>query len=151
MQALTPDEMGLPPATDPVLRMFATDVLVGGSGTQLYSTTFVQWTAREVLRHAQPQTLIARFTARNQFAPMDRRLAQPADEPPPDFAGSLVDAEMGAHLTYLNMLRLPGASRARFLAWHEGYGQALSIGEGFTAGGHDGGRLPLSDLLKQMS
>lgn len=151
MQALTPDEMGLRTETDPVLRAFATDVLVGGSGTQLYSTTFVQWTAREVLRRAQPRTLVAKFTARNSSASMDTRLAHPLEEPPPDFAGSLVDAEMGAYLTYLNLLRLPGAEQAHFLAWHEGYGQAMLIGKGVPRGQIDTRSLQLSELLQRLT
>ena len=150
MQALTPDQMGLAPDSDPVMRAFATDVLVGGSGTQLYSTTFVQWTAREVLRRAQPRTLIARFTARSASSSMDSRLAQPTQEPPPDFAGSLVDAEMGAYLTYLNLMRLPSTERPHFLAWHEGYGQALLIGEGVSAGAQDTRPVQFINLLKQL-
>ncbi|WP_419805309.1 hypothetical protein [Terriglobus sp.] len=150
MRALTPQQMGLPAATDPVLRDFATDVLVGGSGTQLYATTFVQWTAREVLRRAQPRTLVARFTPRNQSASMDLRLSQPTAEPPLDPAGSLVDAEMGAHLTYVNLQRLPGAGRAHFLAWHPGYGQAVLIGRGVPAGAQIQAKTSLHDLLALM-
>ena len=151
MQVLTPDEMGLAAGTDLVLRRFATDVLVGGSGTQLYATTFVQWAAREILRRAQPHTLVARFTARNQSAAMDLRLAQPMTEPPLEFGGSLVDAEMGAYLTYLNLLRLPGAERAHFLAWHEGYGQAVLIGRAVAADARHVAPVHLGHLLTQMS
>ncbi len=151
MQQLKPQQMGLPADTDPVLAAFATDVLTGGSGTQLYATTFVQWTAREVLRRAQPRTLVARFTPRNQSASMDMRLAHPTAEPPLDGAGSLLDAEMGAHLTQVNLQRLPGAERAHFLAWHEGYGQAVLIGEGVAAGVETGTRTSLRDLLQRMA
>ena len=147
MQALTPQQMGMPADTDPVLGAFATDVLVGGSGTQLYSTTFVQWTAREILRRAQPRTLLAYFTPRNQSASMDLRLAQPTAEPPLDDAGSMVDAEMNAHLTYVNLQRLPGAEHAHFLVWHQRYGQALLIGEGVAAGAESQTRTSLRELL----
>jgi hypothetical protein len=39
-------------------------LLSEGSGVQFFSTTFVQWAAREVLRRAQPVTLFARFAPR---------------------------------------------------------------------------------------
>lgn len=151
MRALTPQEMGLPQTADPVLTDFATDVLVGGSGTQLYATTFVQWTAREVLRRAQPRTLLARFTPRNQSTSMDLRLSQPNAEPPLDPAGSLLDAEMGAYLTFVNLQRLPGADRAHFLAYHPGYGQAVLIGKGVVPGASVAGKTDLPDLLARMT
>jgi len=49
---------------DAVLNRFQLSVLTEGSGTQIYSTTFVQWAARELLRRAQPLTLLARFAPR---------------------------------------------------------------------------------------
>ncbi len=151
MRALTPQQMGLPEVTDPVLSDFATDVLVSGSGTQLYATTFVQWTAREVLRRAQPRTLVARFTPRNQSTSMDLRLSEPGAEPPLDNAGSLIDTEMAAHLTWVNLQRLPGADRAHFLAWHPGYGQAVLIGPGIPKGVQSQAKAGLHDLLLRMA
>jgi hypothetical protein len=57
-----PSEVGMNRQTDdPVLSRFAISVLTEGSGTQIYSTTFVQWTVREALRRAQPLTILARF------------------------------------------------------------------------------------------
>lgn len=131
---LTPEKIGLGSIEDPVLRAFALDIFTEGSGTQVYSTTFVQWTVREVLRRAQPQTVLVRFTPRSEAISMDRLISHPEIEPPEDAPGSLIDGEMGAYLSYLNLMRLPGAERASFLVWHEGYGQALLIGSGMPRG-----------------
>ncbi|MEO7029955.1 MAG: hypothetical protein ABI147_11195 [Acidobacteriaceae bacterium] len=147
MLYLKPEDIGLAAQDDPVLRSFATDVLINGSGTQLYSTTFVQWTVREALRRAQPRTLLACFAPRSQFASMDARLSHPDVEPPPDNSGSLVDAEMGSYLTYINLRRISGDTDALFLVWHEGYGQALLIGRDVPVGSQDTSRKRLEDLL----
>ena len=42
---------------DPVMARFQLKVLTEASGTQIFATTFAQWTAREALRRAQPVTL----------------------------------------------------------------------------------------------
>ena len=71
-----PSEVGLKRRTDdPVLSRFAISVLSEGSGTQIYSTTFVQWTAREALRRARPLTLLARFAPRQTEESADEELS----------------------------------------------------------------------------
>jgi hypothetical protein len=144
---LTPEQIGLTSIDDPVLRTFVMDIFTEGSGTQLYATTFVQWTIREALRRAQPQSLLARFSPRNQATSMDMRIARAELEPPPDYAGSLIDAEMGAYLSYVNLMRLPDFDRARFLVWHEGYGQALLIGRGMPQGSESPSAMTLERIL----
>ncbi|WP_213805096.1 hypothetical protein [Granulicella sp. dw_53] len=144
---LTPEQIGLASMPDPVLRAFAMEIFTGGSGTQLYATTFVQWTVREVLRRAQPQTLLARFTPRSEATSIDLRFTYPELEPPPDGRGSLIDAEMGAYLSYLNLQRLPDEG-ASFLVWHEGYGQALLIGNGMPGNAQSQSPITLKALLR---
>ena len=131
---VTPQEMGLDSMSDTVLRNFVLDLFTNGSGTQLYATTFIQWSVREILRRAQPRTVVARFSPRCKAASMDERFSHPEVEPAPDYAGSLVDAEMGAYMSYLNLQRLAGSRSSSFLAWHEGYGQAVLIGPGMPEG-----------------
>jgi hypothetical protein len=151
MMAMRPEQIGLQEGTDPVLSAFATEVLVSGSGTQLYSTTFVQWVIREALRRAQPSTIVARFTPRSRSASMDVRLSRAEEEPPLDPAGSLVDAEMHTYMSYVNLLRLGGAERSHFLVWHEGYGQALLVGPGVSAGQTERAKTNLAELLTRMA
>ena len=45
---LTPSDLGMDRAGDAVLDRFQVKLLTEGSGTQIFSTTFAQWTAREV-------------------------------------------------------------------------------------------------------
>jgi len=54
---LKPEDAGLAASGDNVLTRFQLSLLTEGAGTQVFSTTFVQWAAREALRRAQPLTL----------------------------------------------------------------------------------------------
>ena len=47
-----------------MLGRFQVKLLTEGSGTQIFSTTFAQWTAREALRRAEALTLVAPLRAR---------------------------------------------------------------------------------------
>ena len=71
---MSPAELGFKTPGDPVLDRFQMKVLTEGSGTQIFSTTFAQWTAREALRRAQPCTLLVRF-APPAAAKADERIA----------------------------------------------------------------------------
>ena len=118
---------------DPVLSRFAISVLTEGSGTQIYSTTFVQWTAREALRRARPLTLLAKFAPRQTEESADEELSGIQQRAVLDPAGSLVDADMGAYYTWINLQRLSGADQSSFIAWSEGHGEAVAIGSVFRA------------------
>jgi hypothetical protein len=130
---MTPQDIGFGDDTDPVLNHFAMSLLTQGSGTQIFATTFVQWAARECLRRAQPETLLVRYAPRQQLGPMNVMLSE-AHPFPPDPKGSLMDADMGAYYTWLNMRRLAGADQMRFLAWFEGHREAVAIGPGLPLG-----------------
>ena len=58
---MRPADLGMRKAEDEVLDRFQVKLLTEGSGTQIFSTTFAQWAARETLRRAQPLTLLVRF------------------------------------------------------------------------------------------
>ena len=72
---LTPADLGVAGIGDPVLDRFQLKLFTEGSGTQIFSTTFAQWTAREVLRRAQPYTLVVRFAPRQRQQPMNELLS----------------------------------------------------------------------------
>ena len=59
MARLQPADLRMSRSGDEILQRFQLKLLTEGSGTQLFSTSFAQWTAREVLRRAQPLTLLA--------------------------------------------------------------------------------------------
>ena len=114
---------------DEVLERFEVSVLTEGSGTQIFSTVFAQWAAREALRRAQPLTLLVRFAPRRRQRPMNEMLSVDAKVPPElDFVGSLIDGDFAAYYNWLNQQRLPGAEKSSFLVWFEGHDQALAIG-----------------------
>ncbi len=145
MEDLKPKELGM--TGDDVLQRFALAVLTQGSGTQVYSTSFVQWTARECLHRAQPLTVLARFRPRQQAATMNELLARDPFAQVTDPEGSLVDADMGAYLTWINQSRLTGADQSRFLAWFEGHGTAIAIGPSMARGASSSTPATLEKIL----
>lgn len=150
---ITPADLGLTESSGSraVLDRFRISILTEGSGTQLFSTSFVQWSAREALRRAQPLTLVARFAPRQREESMKELLAGSKTQPLPDPVGSLIDADMGAYYTYINMQRLSGAERAGFLVWFEGHPEALAIGPSLGKAHVDAGRITLTELLNRIA
>jgi hypothetical protein len=131
---LVPSDLGMDKAGDEVLDRFQVKLLTEGSGTQIFSTTFAQWTAREALRRAQPLTLLVRFAPRQRQRPMNELLSSGHGNENLDLAGSVVDADMGAYYNWLNQQRLPGAEQSAFLVWFEGHNQAVVIGPSIPRG-----------------
>jgi hypothetical protein len=148
---MRPEELGLSGAGDEaVFNRFQVSLLTEGSGTQLFSTTFVQWSTREVLRRAQPLTLLARFAPRQREQSMRELLAGTRANAVPDPEGSLIDADMGAYYTWINQQRLSGAERSSFLVWFEGHNEALAIAPSLPRGTESDGPIDLQHLLSQL-
>jgi hypothetical protein len=148
---ITPEDLGMNSTQgDAVLNHFKVTLLTEGSGTQIYSTTFVQWTAREALRRAKPLTLVARFTPRQREAPMNE-LLNGTFKNTTDPAGSLVDADMGAWYTWISLQRLPGADQSSFLAWFEGHNEAVAVGPSFSKATEDNTPMAFAELLKRVA
>jgi hypothetical protein len=99
-------------AANPRVREFLRSVLLSGNGSLVFDNSFVQWTASEALRRAQPQALVAAFGFRQKLKPFssvvlfeDQNRSNPApDEDDP--AGSLVDALMLSKYVYLSVQRV---------------------------------------------
>lgn len=135
MAGLRPSDLHLDKATpDPILARFQLKLLTEGSGTQIFSTTFAQWAARETLRRAQPLTLVVRFAPRQRQRPMNEMLAVSTQRAELDPAGSLLDADMGAYYNWINQQRLTGADQSSFVAWFEDHNEAVAIGPGIPRG-----------------
>jgi hypothetical protein len=146
MARLTPADVGMDKESDPVLDRFQLKLLTEGSGTQIFSTTFAQWTTREVLRRAQALTLMVRFAPRQRQRPMNELLSD-AHGAELDAMGSLVDADMGAYYHWINQQRLPGAEQSSFIVWFEGHGQAIAIGPALPRGAASSSALDLAGLF----
>jgi hypothetical protein len=152
MAGLRPEDLGLQGRThDAVLRHFEASVLTEGAGAQVFSTTFVQWSAREAMRRAQPLSMLARFAPRQWAAPMNELLQRDPLAQALDLEGSLVDADMGAYYTWINQARLPGAEQACVLVWHEGHGTALAIAPGLAKAATSDTPATLAKILQWMS
>lgn len=145
---LKPEDIGL--RGDPVLDRFQLALLTEGSGTQIFATTFVQWAARECLRRAQPETLMLRYAPRQEMQPMNAMLSEQKTGAP-DPQGSLIDAEMGAYYTWLNMTRLSGAEQLRFLVWFEGHSEAVAIGPGLPRGTTSDAAMDMGKVLELLA
>ena len=148
---LRPADLGLDKGGDEVLDRFRIKMLTEGSGTQIFSTTFAQWTTREALRRAQPLTLLVRFAPRQRQRPMNELLAATAESAELDPIGSLADADMGAYYNWLNQQRLPGANQSSFLAWFEGHNQALTIGPTTPRGTSSTSAIDLGQVLASLA
>ncbi|MDQ2774238.1 MAG: hypothetical protein M3Y57_04810 [Acidobacteriota bacterium] len=148
---MRPEDLGMSGSTaDAALNRFQVSLLTEGSGTQIYSTTFVQWAAREAYRRAQPVTLLARFAPRTRERPMNELLSDQASAEV-DAPGSLIDADMGAYYTWLNQQRLSGAENASFLVWFEKHSEAVAVGPGLARGTENSEEIDISSLLERVA
>jgi hypothetical protein len=148
---MRPADLGMGKAEDDLLDRFQVKLLTEGSGTQIFSTTFTQWAARETLRRAQPLTLLVRFAPRQRQRPMNELLSGLRPNAELDPAGSLVDADMGSYYTYLNQQRLAGAEKSSFLVWFEGHNEAVAIGPAMPRGTQSSSPTDLRQLLTWVS
>jgi hypothetical protein len=152
MAQIRPSELGLDKISgslhDDILQRFELSVLTEGSGTQIFSTVFAQWAAREALRRAQPLTILVRFAPRQRQRPMNELISASAVLPTElDVAGSLVDGDFAAYYNWLNQQRLSGADRSCFLVWFEGHNEALAIGPSTPRGTESSSVVDLQQLL----
>lgn len=145
---LTPDAVGAAASSDEVLSRFQLRLFTEGSGTQIFSTTFAQWTTREALRRAQPLTLLVRYAPRQRQKPMNEMLSPSDTHPALDPQGSLVDADFAAYYHWINQQRLAGADRSSFLVWFEGHSEALVIAPTLPRGASSDSVLDMRALIQ---
>ncbi|MFL6417649.1 MAG: hypothetical protein ACJ74Y_18505 [Bryobacteraceae bacterium] len=139
VQAVTPD---------PVMQRFILELFTQGSGTQIYSTSFVQWAAREIMRRAEPETLVVHAECRVRGQDINDLVIRKVADADLDPAGSLVDADMAAYYTWLELQKLPGAERAVFLAWFPGRGEALACSPSMAANVISTSRIKIAKILQ---
>jgi hypothetical protein len=144
---MRPEDFRMSAEEDPVLNRFKLSLLTEGSGTQVFSTTFVQWATREALRRARPLTLLVRFAPRQRERAMNEMISGAGPDAEVDPVGSLIDADMGAYYNWLNQQRLPGSDLSSFLAWFEAHNEALLISPGMARGTRSSASISVSDLL----
>ena len=146
---MRPEDVGM--EGDAVLNRFQLSLLTEGSGTQIYSTTFVQWSAREALRRAQPLTLLARFAPRRREQSMNELVSGVKDVPGTDPQASLIDADMGAYYTWLNAQRLSGAEQSSFFVWFEAGREAVAVGPAMPRDAQQSRAVDVAGILRQIA
>jgi hypothetical protein len=151
MAQLRPADLGMDKSGDPILDRFQIKLLTEGSGTQIFSTSFTQWAARECLRRAQPLSLLVRFAPRQRQKPMVELLAPSSAPPQLDFKGSLVDADMGAYYNWINQQRLPGSEKSMFLVWFENHREAVVVSPALPRGTVSSSATTIPQILSWMS
>jgi hypothetical protein len=106
----------------------------------------------QILRRVRPQTLLLLYAPREVNRPMNDMMRADQDGAVEvDPAGSLVDGNMGAYYTWINLMRLNGVSSARFLAWFEGQREAIAIVPGLAKGTVSSQNCDLATILHWMS
>lgn len=138
---------------DPVLQRFYTELFTASSGPQIFSTSFVQWTGRELMRRARPQQVLLRYAARQRRRDMNEMFADQTtrNTPVPDPQGSLVDAEMGAYYTWLEANRITAPGKLTLVAWVEDQPFAVVIGANAPVGAVSATSMSLADAVKNFA
>jgi hypothetical protein len=81
---------------------------------------------------------------------MNELLSGKDANPEPDPMGSLIDADMGAFLTWVDLQRLTGAKQASFLVWFEDHNEALAISPVLPQNTQSDSPIGMKGLLDQM-
>lgn len=135
LASISPEQLGMSrEGQEGVLDHFEVSLFTQGSGTQIFSTTFVMWAAREAIRRAEPVTLLAHFTPRQRQRPMNELIEGKSARLELDPEGSLLDADMAAYYTWLDQQRLSHADESSFLVWFEDHNELLAIAPGLPRG-----------------
>jgi hypothetical protein len=135
--------------SDVVVRAFVRDVLLGGNGTLLVNNTFVEWSAVQALKRAQPRLLVARFGVRDKMKPFSSLLLfsspRPTDQVPSleDPLGSFVDVEQLSYYVWLGAEKSAAyRGKTLYLLLAEGVDEMLAIRPDRPAGDIPAATLP---------
>ena len=130
---IAPEDGALTRTAD-VVQTFVRDVLLTGNGTLFVNNTFVEWSAVQALRRAQPRILVTRFGVRDRFRPFTSLVLfsqpRPSDRAPsvPDPAGSFIDVEQLSYYIWLNAEKSAAyRGKTLYLFLAEGADQMLAI------------------------
>lgn len=152
LSSLTPEALlAQEIVSDPVLQRFYTELFTLSSGPQIFSTSFAQWSGRELMRRAQPNTVLLRYAPRQRHRAFNEMVAQVEAETILDPGGSLRDAEMGAYYAWLEARRMAPSSTITFLVWLEGTTKLLVVAPSAPAGTQTNTPLTLDKVLTAFS
>jgi hypothetical protein len=117
-----------------VLVAFVRDVLLAGNGTLITNNTFVEWSAVQALRRAQPRILVTRYGVRDKLKPFSSMIlfsqTRASDHIPTaqDPVGSFIDVEQLSYYVWLNAEKNPAyRKKTLYLFLAEGVNEMLAI------------------------
>lgn len=148
LSRMRPEELNVADiTTDARLAHFYIQLLTQSSGTQVYSTSFVQAAAVALLRRAQPQTLCMRFAPRRKPASLNDMIEQRGVSSEPDANGAMIDADMATYYAWLALCDLPNGERSTLISYVEDRGEAFVISPSVTRGAESATPLTMSQVL----
>ena len=83
--------------------------------------------------------------------PMNELLLANAPAIQEDPMGSLVDGDMGAYYTWINLMRLSGAERSTFVVWFEDQQEALAVGPSMAKQASSASACDLTQILRWLA
>ena len=142
-----------------LLQPFVRDVFLTGNGTLFVNNTFVEWTAVQAIRRAQPRLLVTRYGVRDKLKPFSSLLlfSQPraSDQIPliEDPVGSFVDVEQLSYYVWLNAEKSAAyRGRTLYLFLAEDVDEMLAIrSDAPSAAAGDVSAATLSDVCATMA
>jgi hypothetical protein len=122
---------------DPLVSAFVRDILLGGAGTLIINNTFVEWSAIQAMKRAQPHVVVARFGVRYKMKPFSSMLLfckpRPTDKIPwmLDPWGSFVDVEVLSYYIWLKSQQLtPYRGKTLYLLLADGVEEMMVVKPG---------------------
>src|SRR5579883_2496576 len=119
---------------DRLVSAFVRDILLGGAGTLIINNTFVEWSAIQAMKRAQPHVLVARFGVRYKMKPFSSMLLfskpRPTDKIPwmLDPWGSFIDVEVLSYYIWLKSQQLtPYRGKTLYLLLADGVEEMMVV------------------------
>lgn len=119
--------------SQPRLKRFLIDLILSGNGCLIFSNSFAEWVACEVLRRARPRTMVVRFGMRSKPKPFtsiaifenQQRVSTLPDVDDP--VNSAIDAEILARYVWLAASRYPEQEHTICLCVSEHLNSAYAV------------------------
>lgn len=146
--------------SDPRVRAFIRDIFLGGAGTLVINNTFVEWSAIQAMKRAQPHVMVARFGVRYKMKPFSSLLLfskpRPADKIPwmLDPWGSFIDVELLSYYIWLKSQEIiPYRDRTLYVLLADGVEEMLVVGPAKPAAVQNAswGKVTLPDVAVTMA
>ena len=134
-----------------VLNHFQSSVLAEGSGDANLQHQLRPMGGPRGAAARSTRNPLGTIYPRERQRPMGESIASPQQSPTLDPEGSLIDADMGAYLTWINQQRLTGAEQSSFLVWWKDHPEAVAIAPTLPHGAVSNSPIDLNQVLAQIT